>query len=75
MTHTIAGYKEANDRKDPRLLDFAVEMDLILVDGLETFFQAHSPRRYAFGAPVPGKPGGFRTRTAFIRKNNAHITG
>lgn len=38
MTHTIAGYKKANDRKDPRLLSFAAEMDLILVDGLETFF-------------------------------------
>lgn len=42
MAHTIAGIKEASNRKDPSLLRFAAEMDLILVDGLETFFNSHT---------------------------------
>ncbi|MGB3940310.1 MAG: YncE family protein [Candidatus Manganitrophaceae bacterium] len=42
MAHTIAGLKEAADREDSRLLRFAAEMDLILVDGLELFFNSHA---------------------------------
>lgn len=42
MAHTIASIKEAGDRKDPGLLRFAADMDLILVDGLETFFNSHT---------------------------------
>lgn len=45
MAHTIAGIKEAVARKDPKLLRFAAEMDLILVDGLEMFFNAHTATR------------------------------
>ena len=45
MDHTIAGLKDAAARKDRKLLSFAAKMDLILVDGLETFFTSHpSPR-------------------------------
>ncbi|MDP2818639.1 MAG: hypothetical protein Q8O29_10280 [Polaromonas sp.] len=45
MTHTIAGIKEAVVRKDPKLLRFAADMDLILVDGLEVFFNSHASTR------------------------------
>lgn len=45
MAHTIAGIKEAAARKDPRLLRFAAEMDLILVDGLEVFFNSNASAR------------------------------
>lgn len=45
MAHTIAGIKEAAARKDSRLLRYAAEMDLILVDGLEVFFSSHASTR------------------------------
>ncbi len=45
MDHTLDGIKEAAARKDPKLLRFAAKMDLILVDGLETFFSSHPPPR------------------------------
>lgn len=45
MAHTIAGIKEAGDRKDPGLLRFTADMDLILVDGLETFFNSRTSAR------------------------------
>lgn len=43
MAQTIAGIKDASARKDLKLLSFAVELDLILVDGLEMFFSSHQP--------------------------------
>ena len=45
MDHTIDGIKHAAARKDPKLLRFAAKMDLILVDGLETFFNSKPPTR------------------------------
>ncbi|TKB71289.1 MAG: hypothetical protein E8D46_18145 [Nitrospira sp.] len=45
MAQTIAGIKNASARKDSKLLRFAVELDLILVDGLEMFFSSHQPAR------------------------------
>jgi len=45
MAQTIAGIKDASARNDPRLLSFVVELDLILVDGLEMFFSSHQPAR------------------------------
>jgi len=45
MDHTINGIKDAAVRKDPTLLRFTATMDLILVDGLETFFSSHPPTR------------------------------
>jgi len=45
MAHTIRGIKEAGNLKDPKLLGFTAEMDLILVDGLEAFFNSHVPGR------------------------------
>ncbi|NDU91529.1 MAG: hypothetical protein G3I10_02775 [Ferrovum sp.] len=41
MDHTIMGINEAVRLKDARLLTFAAEMELILVDGLESFFNSH----------------------------------
>jgi hypothetical protein len=41
MDHTINGLKNAAARKDPKLLRFAAAMDLILVDGLETYYSSH----------------------------------
>lgn len=41
MDHTIMGINEAARLKDTKLLAFAAEMDLILVDGLESFFNSH----------------------------------
>lgn len=41
MDQTVSGIKDAAARKNPELLRFAANMDLILVDGLETFFSAH----------------------------------
>lgn len=41
MNRTILGMKAAADQKDPKLMNFAADMELILVDGLETFFTAH----------------------------------
>lgn len=38
MARTIEGLQHAAARKDPELLRFAANMDLILVDGLETLF-------------------------------------
>lgn len=43
MAQTISGIKDASARKDPRLLSFVAELDLILVDGLEMFFSSHQP--------------------------------
>ena len=45
MDHTISGIKDAAVRKDPTLLRFTATMDLILVDGLKTFFSSHPPTR------------------------------
>ncbi len=45
MNRTLLGMKEAADQKDPKVMQFAADMDLILVDGLETFFTAH-PRSH-----------------------------
>ena len=45
MNRTILGMKAAADQKDPKLMNFAADMELILVDGLETFFTAH-PRSH-----------------------------
>lgn len=41
MDHAVSGLKDAAARKDPALLAFAAELDLILVDGLEVVFSAH----------------------------------
>ena len=45
MDQTVNGIKDAAARKNPELLRFAANMDLVLVDGLETFFSAH-PRTH-----------------------------
>ena len=45
MNRTLLGMKEAADQKDPKVMQFAADMELILVDGLETFFAAH-PRSH-----------------------------
>ena len=41
MNRTLLAMKEAADQKDPKVMHFAADMELILVDGLETFFTAH----------------------------------
>jgi hypothetical protein len=45
MNRTLRGMKEAVDQNDPKVMHFAADMELILVDGLETFFKAH-PRSH-----------------------------
>jgi hypothetical protein len=45
MNRTLLGMKEATDQKDAKVMHFAADMELILVDGLETFFTAH-PRSH-----------------------------
>ncbi len=45
MNRTLLGMKEAADQKDPKVMHFAADMELILVDGLETFFTAHPRSR------------------------------
>ena len=45
MNRTLLGMKEATDRKDAKVMHFTADMELILVDGLETFFLAH-PRSH-----------------------------
>ncbi len=45
MNRTLLGMKEAADQKDPKVMRFAADMELILVDGLETFFTAHPRSR------------------------------
>ena len=45
MNRTLLGMKEASDQKDAKLMHFAADMELILVDGLETFFLAHPRTR------------------------------
>lgn len=40
--------KEAVDQRDPKVMHFAVDMERLLVDGLETFFKAH-PRLHRLG--------------------------
>jgi hypothetical protein len=41
----LLGMKEAADQKDPKVMNFAADMELILVDGLESYFTAH-PRSH-----------------------------
>lgn len=41
MNRTLLAMKEAADQKDPKVMHFAADMELILVDGLETLFTAH----------------------------------
>lgn len=41
MGHAVTGLTDAASRKDAALLAFASELDLILVDGLETHFGGH----------------------------------
>lgn len=45
MNRTLLGTKEATDQKDAKVMHFAADMELILVDGLEAFFLAH-PRSH-----------------------------
>ena len=45
MNRTLLGMKEAADQKDAKLMRFGADMELILVDGLETFFTAHPSSR------------------------------
>ena len=45
MNRTLLGMKEAADQKDAKVMNFAADMELILVDGLETFFITH-PRSH-----------------------------
>jgi hypothetical protein len=45
MNRTLLGMKEAADQKDPKVMNFAADMELILVDGLESYFTAH-PRSH-----------------------------
>ena len=45
MNRTLLGMKEATDRKDAKVMHFTADMELILVDGLESFFLAH-PRSH-----------------------------
>jgi hypothetical protein len=45
MTRTLLGMKEAADQKDAKAMHFAADMELILVDGLETHFLAHPRAR------------------------------
>jgi hypothetical protein len=41
MNRTLLGMKDAADQKDPKVMQLAADMELILVDGLEAFFTAH----------------------------------
>jgi hypothetical protein len=41
MNRTLLGMKEAADQKDAKVMHFGADIELILVDGLETFFLAH----------------------------------
>lgn len=43
MAYTVFGIKEASGLKDAKFLGFTAEVDLILVDGLEAFFNSHAP--------------------------------
>ena len=45
INRTLLAMKEAADQKDAKLMHFAADMELILVDGLETFFLAHPRSR------------------------------
>ncbi len=45
MNRTLLGMKEAAEQKDAKVMRFAADMELILVDGLETFFLAHPRSR------------------------------
>lgn len=45
MNRTLLGMKEATDQKDAKMMHFSADMELILVDGLETFFLAHPRSR------------------------------
>ena len=41
----LLAMKESTDRKDAKVMHFAADMELILVDGLETFFLVHPRSR------------------------------
>ncbi len=45
IRRALLGMQEAADQKDSRLMHFAADMELILVDGLEAFFTKHPPPR------------------------------
>ena len=45
MTRTLQGMKEAAGQKDAKVMTFGADIELILVDGLETFFLAHPRAR------------------------------
>lgn len=45
MNRILLGMKEATEQRDAKVMHFAADMELILVDGLETFFLAH-PRAH-----------------------------
>ena len=45
MNRTLLGMKETADQKDAKVMHFAADTEVILVDGLETFFTAH-PRSH-----------------------------
>ncbi|MDQ6683668.1 MAG: hypothetical protein M3Z16_00940 [Pseudomonadota bacterium] len=51
MNRTLLGMKEASDQKDAKVMHFAADMELILVDGLETFFLAHPHLRSPGASP------------------------
>lgn len=45
MNRTLLGMKEAANQKDAKVMTFGADIELILVDGLETFFLAHPRTR------------------------------
>ena len=45
MNRTLLGMKVAAEQKDAKVMHFAADMELILVDGLETLFLAHPRSR------------------------------
>ncbi len=45
MIRTLLGMNEAADQKDAKVMHFGADIELILVDGLETFFLAHPRSR------------------------------
>jgi len=51
MTRTLLGMKDASDQKDAKVMTFGADLELILVDGLETFFLAHAKPGMAPGSP------------------------
>jgi len=51
MNRTLLAMKEALDQKDAKVMHFAADMEIILVDGLETFFIAHPHLRSPRASP------------------------